>query len=121
MSETVTLELPEQIAQSARRVADRTQRRLEDVLVEWLDHSAAQIPVDLLPDEQVLQLCQQQMAADQQEAMSDLLAKNREGQLTPVEQQRLDELMHVYRQGLTRKAEALKVAVKRNLIPPLNT
>lgn len=77
-----------------------------------MDHSAVQVPVDLLPDEQVLQLCQQQVAAAQQEEMSELLVKNREGALAPLEQRRLDELMQVYRQGLVRKAEALKVAIE---------
>lgn len=33
---------------------------------------------------------------------------------------RLDELMHLYRRGLVRKAQALKVAVERGLRPPLS-
>lgn len=37
MSEIVTLELPEEVARSAREVAARIHRRLEDVLVEWID------------------------------------------------------------------------------------
>ena len=32
---------------------------------------------------------------------------------------RLDELMHVYEQGLLRKAQALRVAVQRGLREPL--
>jgi hypothetical protein len=120
MSKTVMLELPEEIAQSATEVASRTHRSLEDVLVEWLDRSAAQIPVDVLPDERVLQLSRAEMDAHLQADLSELLAKNREASLTPIEQRRLDELMKIYRQGLLRKAEALKVAVDRNLIPPLS-
>ena len=37
MSEIVTLELSEEVARSAREVATRMHRRLEDVLVEWID------------------------------------------------------------------------------------
>jgi hypothetical protein len=120
MSKTVMLELPEEIAQSATEVASRTHRSLEDVLVEWLDRSAAQIPVDVLPDERVLQLSRTELDAHTQTELSVLLAKNREASLRPVEQRRLDELMQIYRQGLLRKAEALKVAADRNLIPPLS-
>ena len=59
------------------------------------------------------------MAADQQEELSRLLALNRENQLSPAEQQRLDELMQLYRRDLVRKAHALQIAVQRGLKPPL--
>jgi hypothetical protein len=42
MGETVTLTLPDALVHSARAVAARTQRRMEDVLVEWLDPLAAE-------------------------------------------------------------------------------
>ena len=48
MNTTVTLEVPEEVMVSARDVAKRTQRTLEDVLREWLDRSAMQIPVEQL-------------------------------------------------------------------------
>jgi hypothetical protein len=51
--------------------------------------------------------------------LSDLLAQNGESELPPEKEQRCDELMLIYRQGLLLKAEALKVAVERKLIPPL--
>lgn len=120
MSEIVRLELPEQVALRAKEMATRTHRRLEDVLVEWLDRAAAEPPVESLPDEQVLALCDLQMDAGQQEELGDLLARNREGQIDEAERGRLEELMLVYRRGLVRKARALKVAVERGLRPPLN-
>jgi tRNA A22 N-methylase len=120
MNTTVTLEVPEEVMQSARDVAERTQRTLEDVLREWLDRSAMQIPVEQLSDDQVLRLTEMELDAQQQSELSDLLAKNREETLSLVEQRHLDELMQLYRQGLRRKAEALKVAVDRKLIPPLD-
>lgn len=120
MAEVITLELPEKIAYSARDVAMRTHRRLEDVLVDWLDQSAAELPVEFLPDEQILALCDLQMNDEQQEELSDLLEANREGLLTRSKQTRLDELMHSYRRGLVRKALAWKVAVARGLRSPLN-
>lgn len=119
MAETITLELPEALVIQAKDVATRTQRRLEDVLLEWLDRAAAETPLESLSDSQILSLCELQMAADQQEEMSRLLALNRENQLSPSEQQRLDELMHLYRRDLVRKAHALQIAVQRGLKPPL--
>jgi hypothetical protein len=120
MNEIVTLEIPEQAAQRAREIAARTQRRLEDVLVEWIDRAVTESPVESLPDDQVLALCDLQMEAAQQEELTDLLAGHREGHLGEAERARLDELMHIYRRGLVRKAQALKVAVERGLRPPLN-
>lgn len=115
----ITIDIPDQIAQDARVIAAKTKRRVEDVLQEWLRKYVEAMPIDSLPDKRVLELSQMQMTAAQQDELSDLLARNREGQLTIREQTRLDELMVVYRQGLVRKAEAVKVAVQRGLTPPV--
>ena len=120
MSELVTLELPEPLVESARAIAARTQRRVEDVLVEWLDRAAAEVPVTLLPDDQVLALRDLEMDATEQAELSELLASQREGQLAGDARVRLDTLLSIYRRGMVRKAEALKVAVERGLQPPLS-
>jgi hypothetical protein len=73
-----------------------------------------------LPDDQILALCDCRMDAGQQEELSYLLARNREGGFQRAEAVRLDELMQIYRQPLVRKAQALKVAVARGLKPPLD-
>ena len=119
MGEIVTLELPDEVARSAREVADRTYRPLEDVLVDWIGRVAAERPVESLPDDQVLALCDIEMDVEQQEELGNLLARNREGLISNAERARLDELMMAYRRGLVRKARALKVAVERGLRPPL--
>ena len=119
MTVRVTVELPEELAERARTVAARTRRRFEDVLVEWLDRAGEEPPVESLPDEEVLALCDSQMEAGQQEELSDLLARNREGLLQSDGRGRLEELLRVYRRGLVRKAQALKTAVERGLKPPL--
>jgi hypothetical protein len=120
MAEIVTLQLSETLAQKAKAIAAFTHRRLEDVLLEWINRAITELPVESLPDEQVLALCDMQMESEQQEIFSDLLARQREGQLTNSEVLQLDELMQVYRRGLVSKAKALKVAVERGLKPPLN-
>lgn len=117
MGERVTVELPDELARRARAVAAQTRRRLEDVLVDWLDRAGAEPAVESLPDEQVLALCDAQLAPEEQDELSDLLARHREGRLPDTERARLDELMRLYRRGLIRKAQALQTAVARGLKP----
>ena len=102
MSEIVTLELPEHVVRSAQAVAARTNRRVEEVLVDWINQAATEVPIDSLSDE------------DQNE-LSDLLARNREGQRDNTDHARLDALMQVYRRGIVRKAQAWKVAAALGL------
>lgn len=120
MSLTVTLELPDVLLQDARHVAQQTEQRIEDVLLDWLKRGANVKSVELLSDEQLLATADSQLPIVMQNELSELLALNREGQLEPQQQNRLDELMQAYRQGLVRKAQALKEAVTRGIHPPLN-
>ena len=120
MTQTVTLELPEEVARSAQNIAVRTQRRLEDVLIDWIDHAAAELPVEDLPDDQLLALCDLELDPTLQKELSELLAANREGILTPSTRARLEQLMQLYRRGLVRKAQAIKEAVDRGLRPLLS-
>jgi hypothetical protein len=115
MSELVTLELPEHIVRSAQVVAAKTNRRVEEVLVDWINQVATEVPIDSLSDEEILGLCDMQMADEDQNELSDLLARNREGGLDNTDHARLDALMQVYRRGLVRKAQAWNVAVARGL------
>jgi hypothetical protein len=120
MSAIVTLELPDALVQSARAIATQRNRRVEDILVEWLDQAASEVPVELLPDEQVVLLGALEMDKADQAKLSDLLARQREGSLADADRSALDALMGTYRRGLVRKAQALKVAVDRGLRPPLS-
>ncbi len=120
MAEIITLQLPDLLAKQAREIAIVTHRQLEDVLLEWLGYAVAELPVESLPDEQVLALCDLQMELEEQENLNDLLYRDREGQLSTTEVSQLDALMQVYRRGLVRKAKALHVAVSRGLRPALS-
>jgi hypothetical protein len=116
MTQTVTLEMPADLVQRARAVADRAGLRFEDVLVSWISPNDSP---ETLSDQEVLALCDSQMPEDEQEQLSELLYRQREGQLTPADRARLDELMGNYRRGMLRKADALRVAVRRGLRPPV--
>jgi DNA primase len=120
MTEQINLTLPDAIAQQAKDIATLTQQTLEDVLLQFVEDAIANFPIESLSDEQILTLCDLQITARQQEDLSDLLAKNKEGELNHLEQQKLADLMQCYRQGTLKKAKALKVAVSRGLRPPLS-
>jgi hypothetical protein len=115
----VTLELADEVIERARAVAKRTGRTYQDVLAGWLSRDGLPSP-DELSDEEVLALCDSQLPKDQQEELSELLWMQREEKLGATDRPRLDELLGVYRRGLLRKAEALRVAVLRKLRPPLS-
>lgn len=117
MFETLTLDLPPDVARRARALATATNRRVEDVVVEWLGRAAADAPVEVLPDADVLELAQSRLADDDQAALTDLLG--RQAELTGPERERLDGLLATYRRGLVLKARAVKEAVARGLMPRL--
>lgn len=119
MARVVTIKISDAAAGRAQEAAARSHRRVEDVLAEWIDVAALDAPVETLSNDQVLALCQSTLASSQQDELSELLARNREGSLTSNDRSRFDALMSDYRRGLTRKAQALQVAVARNLITPL--
>jgi hypothetical protein len=119
MSELVTLELPTELVQRARAVAAATNRRLEDVVTQWIERAAEEPAVEDLPDDRVLSLSEEQLPETIQSELSDLLASNRAGSLPDTERARLDELLAIYRRGLVLKARATKEAVSRGLKPRL--
>ena len=110
MSEMMTIPVSARAARHAARLASLTQQRVEDVLAGWLDWTAAEVPVETLPNDALLALCDLEMDKEQQQDL-----------LNAAEQARLDELLQVYRHGLVRKARAIKVAVQRGLRPPLSS
>jgi hypothetical protein len=120
MSESITLQLPEPLVKKVKEIAMLNHQGIEEMLIEWIDRAINEIPIDSLPDEQVLALCNIQMEGQQQRIFSDLQARHNEGQLDVQEISKLDELMKLYRHGSVRKAKAMHIAVMRGLIPALN-
>ena len=119
MSETVTLEVPDELARRIRALATATHRRFEEVVVDGLRRVVEEPPVDALSDGELLALCDSTLDPVDQEALSVLLAASREGTLSAPEKASLESLMDTYRRGLVLKARALKEAVGRGLRAPL--
>ena len=117
MSESITLELLEPLAKKVKEIAALNRQGIEEMLIEWIDRTINEIPIEALPDEQVLTLYNLQMGEQQQRVFSDLQARNSEGLLSAQEIKKLNELMQVYRHGSVRKAKVMQVAVMRGLVP----
>lgn len=120
MTQTVVLKLRDDLAQNVQRIAGLTQRSLEDVLTEWIEQGAQNTAyLEQLPDNEILIIADSQLDAEDQRTLSDLMAKQRENQLSTTDRAQLTRLMQIYRQGLVRKAKAAQIAVQRGLRPPL--
>lgn len=118
MAQTVTLELPQTIYLPARRMAEVTNRSLEDLLVCALKASLP--PLDGLPselvedlvrlesldDESLRQVMVSKVPTAQQDELDRLLRKNQAGTLTEQEPQKLDRLQREADRVMLRKARA---------------
>lgn len=127
MNTQVTLTLPDQLYEYARRWATITQRDLSEMLTDALTIVLTPVyttprlerPVSSLSDEDVLALSKAQMRPARGRRLSELLKKQREGELTESERPELLALMQVYNQLWIRQSEALAEAVRRGLRRPL--
>jgi len=115
MSQTVTVELPDELASRARKVAAAGNRRLEDAVIDWISQAIGEPEIEALPDNELLARCDSALEADLQDELSGLLSDAREDVLDLAGRARLDELMSIYRRGMVDKARAWRVAVARGL------
>lgn len=115
MTERFTVELHEGAAQIIRAVAAQTGRKANDVLQAIIEQGVAEIPIETLPDAEVLALADMMMSETDGESLNDLLDDQREGLLTPDTQVHLNDLLLQYRQGMVQKSTAMRVAVERGL------
>lgn len=127
MAVEITLRLPENLVEHARRFGEATQRDVGQVLAEALEMMWATIepfpelepPVSVLSDEEVLALSNLKMEPAQNERLGQLQAKGKATGLTEAERTELLALLHIYQTGQFRKAEGLAEAVRRGLREPM--
>ena len=119
MSQSITLQLPDDLVSIAQAEAKRSAKPLEVVLVQWMQHGVSE-DLQQLSNRELLAICDSTMQIELQQALSELQAKNREDSISNSERTRLQELMDVYQRGLLRKAKALKIAFGRGLRASLN-
>jgi hypothetical protein len=127
MTIPVTINLPDEVYQRADRFARLANRDLASIITDTFVSSLPPIsskidtlqPVGQMSDPAVLELANSSMPEPQDDRLSDLLAKQREGELTLEEPQELESLMQIYNEGWLRKTAGLVEAVKRGLMEPL--
>ncbi len=117
--EQITIYVSPHVMRKARQIAKQTHRRIDNVLADLLEQTITEVPIEALSDEEVLELTELQLPEEQQKTLSNLLEQNREETLDAEGRRQLGELMQSYEQGLLRKSQALRAAVKRGLIEPL--
>ena len=129
MATRVVVTLQDDVYRRVERLAQLTSRDVADLLADTitlllppLDVSAESVQaVTSLSDEEVVELTELQMLPEQDRRLSTLLQKQQERTLSAPEQAELVMLMQVYQEGLLRKAQALREAVRRGLRAPLES
>jgi hypothetical protein len=125
MAVEVTLTLPDNLVEYAKRLGDATQRdvaailadALEMLLPTWenLPESSSYPSVSSLSDTEVLILADSKMDAVQNQRLGELQQQGKTTGLTEAERYELLALLQIYQLGQLRKSEALAEAVQRGL------
>ncbi|MCI0525679.1 MAG: hypothetical protein L0Y75_10490 [Acidobacteria bacterium] len=100
MSELLTIKVSDQVARFASQVATQRDLPVEEVLSDLLESAIHEIPVESLPDDEVLALSEMKFSDGQDAALSDLLARQRENQLDSEGRRQLYELMRIRKRTL---------------------
>lgn len=120
MNEQVTIQLSDQVARVATRLATQKRQPIEAILAGLVEAAVNDLPVETLSDEEVLALAESQMPDEQETQLSELLVRQREHQLDAESRRQLHALMQISERGMVRKAQALSEAVQRGLRQPLS-
>lgn len=127
MATRVVVTLPDDVYRRVEQLAQLTNRDVADLLADTITRSLP--PLDIftpsgqavtsLSDEDVLALTELQMLPAQDRRLSALLQKQQAQALSDPERAELLALMQVYQEGLLRKTQALREAVRRGVRMPL--
>ena len=129
MTVAVTLDLPESVIETAKRLSGVTQQTCEEVLADVLEmmlpmledtpDSLLSPPISTLADAEVLHLADAKMDATQNQRLDELQTKGKATGLSVAERYELLALLQIYQLGQLRKSEALAETVRRGLRTPL--
>jgi hypothetical protein len=130
MAVEVTLTLPENLVEHAKRLGDATQRDVAAILADALEmllptlenlpESNPYPTLSSLSVADVLTLANSKMDAVQNQRLGELQQRGKTAGLTEAERYELLALLQIYQLGQLRKSEALAEAVQRGLRSPLS-
>ncbi len=112
----ITLQLPEQIYQNVSLIAEKSKRKVADLIVDSVQEKYSESSFADLSDAEVLALANLQMPEKQSQRHSDLLFKNQAGTIKPKEKLELEFFQQIYGIALSRKTDGIFEAIQRNLI-----
>ena len=125
MAVEVTLTLPENLVEYAKRLGDATQRDVAVILADALEmllptlenlpEGSSYPTVSSFSDAEVLALANSKMDAFQNQRLGELQQRGKTTGLTEAERYELLALLQIYQLGQLRKSEALAEAVQRGL------
>jgi hypothetical protein len=128
MSIQLILNLPDDTYERVAQFAACAKRDVSEIIAAALASSLPSLEVitqlrnvTKLSDHEILQLTELRLAPEIDFRLSELLDRQQSGELTELEQAELAALMRMYEMGLLRQSQALAEAVKRGLIPPLQS
>jgi hypothetical protein len=127
MATRVVVTLQDDVYRRVERLAQLTRRDVADLLADTITLSLPALGVSTEPvpavtalsDEEVLALTALQLSPAQDRRLSTLLQQQQAQELSAPERAELCALMQLYQEGLLRKAQALREAVRRGLRAPL--
>ena len=121
-----TITVSDKTYRRAELLAKLIQRDIDEILSMLLEVSLPLIPdidpeesLTTMPDNRILALTQLQMVDEYDLRHSELLALQKDRDLTEAERIELDALTRVYEIGILVKAQAMAEAVRRGLMEPL--
>ena len=115
----VTLELPDEVYQRARRVAQATRRPLEEVVLEWIRPPVqVKLPeLEHLPNDELLRAARATLPPEHTQRLQELLAAQQQRSLSEDEQREAVELVEQEDFITLRKARALFLLKQRGILP----
>lgn len=121
----ITIQLPEKLAERITAWATMTNQDMSDMVETALDATFPDLlpdssDLEALSDEDLVATAQIQMDKAEGERLSDLQAKQREGDLTEAERDELFNLFQRYNALWLRQSQALAITVSRGLLPPMS-
>lgn len=117
----VTISLPEKVFANLSNFADKSHRRIDEVIAEKIERDFAidtaelEKQIAVCSDKEVLELAEITMSAAQDARLSGLLGKQNEGNLNADEQKEMWQLMEISRLATLKKAYALREISRRGL------
>lgn len=118
----ISVKLPDDLYQGVSHLAKTKKKSVATIIKNAVrkavneESETLERPLAECSDNEVLALANMKMSEAENRRMSELLDKQREEMITPLERNELDILFRVYQVGNLRKAQGISEAVQRGLI-----